>query len=72
MFCALTEFNPRISAVLLIYRFALWKTEETAISPVIGCHSYNRRLGNTCFVVHLTFHMNNFDLFLIQAVLSAD
>jgi hypothetical protein len=35
----------------------------------IGCHSYNRRLGNTCFVVHLTFHMNNFDLFLIQVLI---
>jgi hypothetical protein len=36
MFCALTEFNPRISAVLLIYRFALWKTEETDFTSVLA------------------------------------
>jgi hypothetical protein len=36
MLCALTEFNPRISPVLLIHRFALWETEETDFTCVLA------------------------------------
>ena len=71
MLCAYTEFNPRFSPMLLIYRFALWKIEETDFTCVLAV-TITTVDGNTCFAVHLTFYMNNLDLFVIQAVLRAD
>jgi hypothetical protein len=73
MLCALTEFNPRISPVLLIYRFALWKTEETDFTSVLAVTLTTVDWAITYLICSAPYVLHeNFDLFLIQAVLSAD
>ena len=71
MLCASLLNALRFSPILLIYRFALWKIEETDFTCVLAV-TITTVDGNTCFAVHLTFYMNNLDLFVIQAVLRAD
>jgi hypothetical protein len=55
MLCALyTEFNPRFSPILLIYRFAHWKIEETDFTCVLAV-TITTVDGNTCFAVHAPY-----------------